>query len=250
MVDATSGAYSPLYEVMQQAFSVCYFSPIEYSLFWTWSNAPEWMEMLPGVFHLCELSTELHRKVICSFIQSEMQQPSGLFHSSSYAAIRSKAYVWLQICWIDIKPEMIVLRLMLLFIIPSGHELKTSEIDSPIIAFYYYCSLKPALYWLKFELIYQRISEIAVCCCGPMAVMCEWLRWVEIPMASQTQMSSKIAHVSPAEHVKKPKRKEPCMFNSTHFRAGIHIVAFLNPEGYFWFRNSDLANQPFSLPDV
>lgn len=33
---------------------------------------------------------------------------------------------------------MIVLRLMSLFIIPSGHEVKTSETDNPIIAFYYY----------------------------------------------------------------------------------------------------------------
>lgn len=29
MVDATSGAYSPLSEVMQQALSVCFFSPAE-----------------------------------------------------------------------------------------------------------------------------------------------------------------------------------------------------------------------------
>lgn len=37
------------------------------------------------------------------------------------------------------------------------------------------------------------------------------------------------------------------MFNS---KAPIHVAAFLNPEGYFGFRNCDLTNQPFSLPDV
>lgn len=161
MVDATSGAYSPLSKVMQPALSVCYFSPVEYSLFWTWSNAPELMEMFPGVFHLREISSELHRKVICSYVQSEMQRkwteslPSTAIWPlprSSYPGTRSKSYMWLGLCWRDIKAEMIVLRLMLSFIIPSGQEVKSSEIDSSIIAFYYY-------YYKEFDLWSQHYTD-------------------------------------------------------------------------------------------
>lgn len=38
-------------------------------------------------------------------------QSSGLFPSSSFNGARSKAYMWLGLCWGDIKAEMIALRL-------------------------------------------------------------------------------------------------------------------------------------------
>lgn len=228
MVDdgATSGAYSPLSEVMQQALSVCYFCPVEHSLFWTWSHPPELMEMLPGVVHLREASSELHRKVICSYIRSKMQRkwttclPSAPVWPLPQQG-RSKACMWLGIYWTVIKAEMIVLRS---FIVPSGREVKASDWQPQ--------NLASEVGWSKSELLYQPVYEITVCCCGPLTVMCEWTRWVVMLKASQTQMSSKMPTFLQLNMLKKviyiKIKSRTCMCNCTHFRAGIHIAAFRN----------------------
>lgn len=120
MVDATSGAHSPLSKVTQPAPSVCCSSPVEDSLFWTWSSTRS-----SGDVAWTPQEGYVQLRPIRDAKETDRVIWPGPQQAMSWNQVKRVIRTWR-----DRKAEMIVFRLTLTFIVPSGQEVKAGELHT------------------------------------------------------------------------------------------------------------------------